>query len=367
MQSVELSVKRVRSLMGLENKKFLIVNLRFHGDVLLTKPMIDDLKTNYPNALIDLLVFKGTASLLKDDEFINEIIEIETSKELNFWERISSEFSLIRSLRRSNYDFGFFLTTQWRLALISISMIGTKTGAVSDKKREGFLWVNSFTKTFPEAGDNHIVTRNLSALNIFDMCISKNPSLDLSISKKTEIKAADILKSKDLSTKFCVIHPISRREVKMWKKENFIELIDLLESKGFKVVLSSGPDASEVNYVNLLEDNANLRPINIGGQTSLIELAAIIKKADFFIGLDSVASHIAAAVNTPSITLFGPTNAINWRPWSKKSKIICREGDEKFCEDHGHREGKFKKCLCYITPQRVIEELDNLYFNQQDQ
>ena len=69
MQSVELSVKSVRSLMGLENKKFLIVNLRFHGDVLLTKPMIDDLKTNYPNALIDLLVFKGTASLLKDDEF----------------------------------------------------------------------------------------------------------------------------------------------------------------------------------------------------------------------------------------------------------------------------------------------------------
>ena len=102
MQSVELSVKSVRSLMGLENKKFLIVNLRFHGDVLLTKPMIDDLKINYPNALIDLLVFKGTASLLKDDEFINEIIEIETSKELNFWERISSEFSLIHRLRGSN-------------------------------------------------------------------------------------------------------------------------------------------------------------------------------------------------------------------------------------------------------------------------
>ena len=181
--------------------------------------------------------------------------------------------------------------------------------------------------------------------------------------QKTEIKAADILKSKDLSTKFCVIHPISRREVKIWKKENFIELIDLLESKRLKVVLSSGPDTSEVNYVNFLEDNANLIPINIGGQTSLMELAAIIKKADFFIGLDSVASHIAAAVDTPSITLFGPTNATNWRPWSKKSKIICREGDEKFCEDNGHREGKFKKCLCYITAQRVIEELDNLYFN----
>ena len=144
--------------MTTKNKKILIVILRFHGDVLLTKPMIDDLKANYPNALIDLLVFKGTASLLKDDEFINEIIEIETSRDLNFWERISSEFHLIRRLRRSNYNFGFFLTTQWRLALISIFMMGAKTAAVSAKKREGFLWVNSFTKIFPEAGDNHIIT-----------------------------------------------------------------------------------------------------------------------------------------------------------------------------------------------------------------
>ena len=364
MQSVELSVKRVELLMKLENKKFLIVILRFHGDVLLTKPLIDDIKTNYPNALIDLLVFKGTASLLEGDEFINEIIEIETSESLNLWQKISSEFSLIRRLKRSKYDFGFFLTTQWRLALMSISMTGVKTAAVSDKKRESFLWVSSFTKIFPEAGNNHIVTRNLNALNVFDIKISENPSLDLPINRKTEIKAAEILKSKELSTKFCVVHPISRREVKLWKKENFIKLIDALESKGIKVLLSSGPDSSEVNYVNYLEDNANSRPINIGGQTSLIELAAIIKKADFFIGLDSVASHISAAVDTPSITLFGPTSAVNWRPWSRKSKVICRDGSEAFCEDHGHKEGKFKKCLCYISPQRVIEELDVLYFNQ---
>ena len=364
MQSVELSVKRVELLMKLGNKKFLIVILRFHGDVLLTKPMIDDLKANYPNAIIDLLVFEGTASLFEGNQFINEIIEIKTSEGLGLWQKISSEFSLIRRLNRSKYDFGFFLTTQWRLALLSISMMGTKTAAVSDKKREGFLWVNSFTTIFPEAGDNHIVDRNLSALNVFDIKISTNPSLDLPLSRKTEIKATEILKSKGSPTKFCVVHPISRREVKLWTKENFIVLIDELESKGIKVLISSAPDSFEVDYVNYLEANANSRPINIGGQTSLLELAAIIKKADFFIGLDSVASHISAAVDTPSITLFGPTSAVNWKPWSRKSKVICRDGSEAFCEDHGHKEGKFKKCLCYITPQRVIEELDSFHFNE---
>ena len=74
--------------------------------------------------------------------------------------------------------------------------------------------------------------------------------------------------------------------------------------------------------------------------------------------MDSVASHIAAAVDTPSVTLFGPTNPVNWKPWSDKSRVICREGGEKYCELHGAKEGKFKECLCYITPQRVVKEVE---------
>ena len=65
--------------------------------------------------------------------------------------------------------------------------------------------------------------------------------------------------------------------------------------------------------------------LNLAGKTSLLGLAALIKGAKFFIGLDSVASHIAASVNKESITLFGPSNPINWKPWSDKAKIIVRD------------------------------------------
>lgn len=344
--------------MTTKNKKILIVILRFHGDVLLTKPMIDDLKMNYPNSLLDLLVFKGTASLLVDDPFINEVIEIEPSKSMSVWNRMRSEYALLQKLRRKKYDFGFFLTTQWRLCLISIFMTKAKTTAVSDKRRESFLWAGCFSKLFPEAGSNHVVTRNLSALKSLGIEISNQPDLSLCISEKTMISADNLLETRGLVDKFCVIHPISRRKVKLWKKKNFIELIDSLEAKGYKVLLSCGPDSEEINYVNYLEENTSSNPINIGGQTSLLELAAIINKADVFIGLDSVASHIAAAVDTPSVTLFGPTNPVNWKPWSDKSRVICREGVEKYCELHGAKEGKFKECLCYITPQRVVKEVE---------
>ena len=345
-----------------KNKKILIAVLRFHGDVLLTKPMIDDLKINYPDSLVDLLVFKGTASLLKDDLYINKIIEVEPSSQLNLWNKIIFEASLLLVLRKSHYDFGFFLTTQWRLALMSLFMTGAKTAAVSDKKREGFLWSRSFSKIFLEAGDSHIIERNLNALRTFGMTVSDNPKLELflPVDEEREVKIGHLLSSKKMSKKLCVIHPISRREVKLWNKEGFIQLMDCLDLNGFQVLLSSSSDIEEIEYLKFLEDKTNSQPINIGGQTSLLELAAIIKKADIFIGLDSVASHIAAAVETPSITLFGPTSSVNWKPWSESARVIQREGNEDFCEVHGHKGGKFKQCLCYITPQRVMEEVYKL-------
>ena len=65
--------------------------------------------------------------------------------------------------------------------------------------------------------------------------------------------------------------------------------------------------------------------LNLAGKTSLLGLAALIKGSQFFIGLDSVASHIAASVDKESITLFGPSNPVNWKPWSDKARIITQE------------------------------------------
>ena len=61
------------------NKKFLIVILRFHGDVLLTKPMIDNIKLNLPDSEIDLLVYKGTGSILERERTVAELIEIDAA------------------------------------------------------------------------------------------------------------------------------------------------------------------------------------------------------------------------------------------------------------------------------------------------
>ena len=161
------------------NKKFLIVILRFHGDVLLTKPMIDNIKLNVPDSEIDLLVYKGTGSILEHEKNVSEIIEIDAASKKNIFTRIKKEINLWKKLHSKNYDYAFFLTTQWRVVPISWALGKAMKAAVDDKKRRKNLWIKSFSTIFPEALENHIVQRNLVALKSLGLKVfTENLTLD---------------------------------------------------------------------------------------------------------------------------------------------------------------------------------------------
>ena len=311
------------------NKKFLIVILRFHGDVLLTKPMIDNIKLNLPDSKIDLLVYKGTGSILEHERNVSETIEIDAASKKNIFTRIKKEINLWKKLNSKNYDYAFFLTTQWRVVPISWAVGKAMKAAVDDKKRRKNLWIKSFSAIFPEALENHIVQRNLLALEslglkIFNENLILDPSY-LDIEYKALEETYPFLNKQN---SYCLIHPTSRREKKLWDQEKFGQLISLLLEKDISVVVTSGPDSYETNYVDEILKKAGIvdkKVLNLAGKTSLLGLAALIKGSKFFIGLDSVASHIAASVDKESITLFGPSNPVNWKPWSDKARIIARE------------------------------------------
>ena len=345
-----------------EIKRFLIAVLRFHGDVLLTTPIVNSIKRNYPNALIDVLVYEGTGVLLENDSRVENILEASISSELGFMKRILAELNLLNTLRKNKYDFGIFLTTQWRVALMGRVLNNVKTAAVDDKKRRTFLWTKSFSFIFPEAGNNHIIERNLRALEILGITPKEEDfMLNINIPDNSKVFVERSLDEFLVKDKFCVMHPVSRRKSKQWSQDSFAVLADHYSKLGLKVVLTSGPDKEEINYLKGICDLSKSVPINLGGKTSLYDLAALIERANFFVGLDSVASHLAAAVNTKGVVLFGPSKQENWKPWSDRIRVICRTKEEEYCKIHGHMEGKYKKCLCYISPERVIGEVDRLF------
>ena len=331
------------------NKKFLIVILRFHGDVLLTKPMIDNIKLNAPDSEIDLLVYKGTGSILEHEKNISEIIEIDAASKKNIFTRIKKEINLWKKLSSKNYDYAFFLTTQWRVVPISWAVGKVMKAAVDDEKRRKNLWIKSFSTIFSEALDKHIIQRNLVALESLGLKVfTENLTLDpsyLDIEYRALEETYPFLQKED---SYCLIHPTSRREKKLWDKKKFGRLINLLIEKDLSIVITSGPDSFETDYVEEIlkkVGSVDKKVLNLAGKTSLLGLAALIKGSKFFIGLDSVASHIAASVDKESITLFGPSNPINWKPWSDKAQIIARKGTED---------------LSYIEVEDVMSLVDDM-------
>ena len=102
----------------------------------------------------------------------------------------------------------------------------------------------------------------------------------------------------------------------MKKKPSTSDLIDWL-----KLLMSDELPDEILKNADIVDEQV----LNLAGKTSLLGLAALISRSKFFIGLDSVASHIAASVNKESITLFGPSNPNNWKPWSNRAKVIVRD------------------------------------------
>ena len=148
---------------------------------------------------------------------------------------------------------------------------------------------------------------------------------------------------------YFLIQPTSRIEKKLWQKEKFSKLIKNLADKDCLIVITSGPDDHEIDYVREIIEKSKLtddnKVLNLAGKITLLELAALIQGCKCFIGLDSVASHIAASVNTDSVTLFGPSNLVNWKPWSDKARVIQKENLED------------------IKVEEVVNLLEDMYIN----
>ena len=132
--------------------------------------------------------------------------------------------------------------------------------------------------------------------------------------------AQKVLEEMGNNSKIVAIHPCSSRKHKNWPKENYIKLINLLKNCDI-FLLGAKKDRESIQDI-MLNTNGNIHPFI---DMSLLKVAALIKKSNLFIGGDSGLMHIADAVNTPIVALFGPSNPAVSGPLSKDAIIIKKE------------------------------------------
>ena len=158
---------------------------------------------------------------------------------------------------------------------------------------------------------------------------------------------------------FILIHPPARWLFKCWTAEGYAQVIDALQNDyKLPVVLTAAPAPQEMQFMQDIARRLHTTPVNLAGRLDLKALGAMIAQARLFIGVDSAPMHLAAAVGTPTVVLFGPSGPYNWRPWGEGHLVLTKDFDCQPCGRDGCDGTKISRCLTAITPAEVLAAVD---------
>lgn len=346
-------------------QRVLVIKLRHHGDVLLASPVLGALKAAAPQAQVDALVYADTAGMLSGHPALDQLHVLARDKRKAGWmERLRAERSLLASLRARRYDLIVHLTDHPRGALLAW-LLRPRWSVAHVRDRGQWWWKRVFshlaqqTHFTPRATvERHLDT--LRRIGIHPVAADKRPTLHTD-GQTLESARAKLRAAGWTGTPYAVVHPGSRWLFKAWTPEGNARVIEHLAARGLTVVLTAAPDARESLLCDAILAASSAPCIDLRGQLTLPELGAVIREAAVFAGVDSVPMHIAAAVGTPGIGIFGPSKDLEWGPWSDRMRVVAsRDFPCRPCGIDGCGGSKRSDCLVTLPARQVIVALDEV-------
>jgi len=340
-----------------DRKRILVIRYRFIGDTILTVPFLRNLYRHYPNAQIDVLVGPQSGQVLKECPYINELIEFDTTRFHKYDQgkgKTKSFFYYASMLKKKDYDIVFVLKRSFSSALLAYL-----TGAKERIGYGGGLKSLLLTTSVPWQKNIHEVESTLDVLRQANI-----PVLDNYLeawTTRAEITAAKALLPRE-QKKYLLIHAAAAHPDKMYPSSSWAKIIQHMHTKeGFTAVLSGAPADFKLNQEII--DMSGVECLNLAGQLSIRESMALYKLMQLAICVDSGPVHLSAAVGTPTLSIFGPTDPERWRPFGPQHGAIydnllsCRPCNyKKTCDDK-------RQCLTELSPDRIIAEAIRLYEN----
>jgi predicted lipopolysaccharide heptosyltransferase III len=173
---------------------------------------------------------------------------------------------------------------------------------------------------------------------------------------RAQLQAAGIR----LDEPYAVLAPTNEFYTKRWLPDRYAAIAERLRARGYQIVLTGAPTAEQIAQVASVQaatahSFAALTSLSIG------ELMAVIAEASLFVGNDSGPAHIAAAVQTPLVVLFGPASAVRWRPWAEsraelvQNPFACNPCAMYTCTEYAEPE-----CIRSISIEQVMQAIDTV-------
>jgi predicted lipopolysaccharide heptosyltransferase III len=325
--------------------KILLFQLGDLGDVVLTMPTIRALRENFPESRLYVAVREKARGLLEDCPWIEEIIYINKDRR-SLLKGIAFQKAFLAGLRKKHILLSIELRTGTRGAILSY--LSGATYRIGRYTQDGKLWRNKlFTHLVQPANElsQYCAEHGLNILAPFGVQ-TDHRSPQLFVSSETAQRASAILEQEKVPSHrpIVAVQPFSLWRYKEWATANYAKLIGWIGARfSFSVILLGSADERE--RADEIVKTSGSHVYNLAGKTPLGELAAILRACCLFIGGDSAGIHIAAAVGTPTVSLFGPSAPESWAPRGEQHRAIQKNWPCVPCRQKGCKNSERSLCL----------------------
>lgn len=331
-----------------EYRNILVIRFSSLGDVLLTTPVMESLKVLYPFSKITFLTKEKYAPLFKNNKSVDDIITLDEKK--------GGILKILNEIWRRRFDLIIDLHKNLRSFFLTSFIYNTEYYGVNKRSLERRILVWFKKNYIPE--DYHVVKGYLETIkNIAGVDGLMKPRLYLT---EEEISKAEwLLKNKIGHRNIIALAPGAKWNTKRWSEEGFSALANLVHKCSRSAVVMLG-DREDQKVISKICSMLNKQAVDLSGELTIRETAAVLKLSKVAVSNDSGLMHLAVAVGTPVIAIFGPTVLqFGFGPLGEKDTVIQTELPCRPCSLHGGNycpEGHHR-CMKDIKVEMVWEKL----------
>lgn len=335
-------------------KKILIIHTAFIGDIVLSTPLISQIKKENPDSIIDYLTLPTNKFVLNNNPDLNDIILFDKKgkdKGLKGFLRV------LKIIKQNKYDIAI-IPHRFIKSILLAKLSGIKDIIGFDVATGSFL----LTKKVKYDMSKHEVER------LLDLIDYKGEKIPIKIypTKENELKIKGILNSKgynEKNNKLVVISAGSQRPEKMWNAKKYSTLINKIIDENKEVYVCITGSRVEKN-IDLGDFSEEKRVIDLRGEIDLLEFSALLSMADVVVGNDSSPIHIACGFEKPYVIgIYGKgKRSLGFFPWKERSNVI--EDNEKYenniinIPEKQHKyTKKYYESINEISVERVYKEI----------
>jgi heptosyltransferase-1 len=342
----------------------LIVKLSAIGDVIHTLPALNAVRNYCPEANITWLVEEDAASLVIGHRALNRVIVskrkrwLKALRSLSLLSTIKEVHGFIKVLRDTRYDMILDFQALLKSGILIALARGQRKigfGKGLEHMEHSYIFLN---ERIPAVDmEIHALTRGMMLLNAIGIPTNE-VEYKLPVSNDDWEKVDELIKRHGLiGVKILIaINPVAKWESKLWPKERFARLADMIIDKyDARIVFTGGPEDRPT--IQDVMSAMKRRALNLAGQTTLKMLAALYEKTALVISTDTGPMHLAAAMGTPVVAIFGPTAPWRTGPYGSGHRVVRADSE---CSPCFKRQCETIDCMHQISVDQVFDAVSKI-------